>query len=1202
MDDLDALLADLESSTAHISKFPAFLQEETPYSFPSGGRSLRDDPTPPPVPPPPSAEALNGTVLCPPDSTCSPDSLCPTDSLYSSQQSLGSIQKSSTWSQGSTSPPPSHIEEDHIYSFPNKQKSSDSSAAAMTTALGSNLSELDRLLLELNAVQNTPGFPTDDEEAPPLPECTLYSYEQDNGGTPGITLTPAGLDPPLQNGFGGVQRGSSLGKLECVVPSPVPSPIALHSELMDSQLDTPSQQQARISATSATRELDELMACLSDFKPASQGSPSSELHFDQKPFSPPAIPSAPAVYSLPPHLSCDSPLPSSSGGVTLELHIEEDGVDPSLQPQAGAPLLKPSSELSLSAAASSLSPPSSGSSSTSPSSSRLTPDTIIDVSASMLSSRTTDTLVVLSQTAHSPPKTSTPSPASSSPQLKLEPLGFLSTPSSSPATKSPSPVPSLKRPSPSPERRSPLVLPAVNGLSSFPHIDSPLSTSSKSLTPPFSKSPAPAPPSAAPVSESPVPPPLSVPQAFSFSSLPSSKAPYKSYNPPEESPKATAQPQPPAALVGAGETQASLDEALDKLLSMSFTPKPESEALLSFAQASALSAEPLQEVFEEPIVSMDRRDVRPDTQTESDYQSDGRSDLDWAEMELKMVYEGTDGSMTPMTEASWMDESLTPSTCPGTPDAQMGDMPLMHPFALDRVSASGHIKSVIRRTKESPNVHPMNRENHPRRKGGPLIYHKSNSQDRLIEELQGKLGISRKERPRKNPDDWLTEGVIVMNNPKRSREGPDGEKIIIPPESPLPQRKVIPPPVSPPAPRREEPRRPPPVKEAPPPLPPPAPSPPPPQTPAPAPPPPPQEPAPAPLVKNLPPPLPSPPVRRRSPSPPPAPTPVPVAVPVPKPTPRPPPVQAPPPAVPTPPTPPAPKRLVSVGSQTEYDPLFPPMQAWSSIMAQGKGSNLQGNKLDSMLGSLQSDLNKLGVQTVAKGTCGACCKPIIGQLVTAMGRTWHPEHFVCTHCQEEIGSRNFFERDGLPYCERDYHHLFSPRCYYCNGPILDKVVTALERTWHPEHFFCAHCGSFFGPEGFHEKDGKAYCRKDYFDLFAPKCGGCARAILDNYISALSCLWHPECFVCRECFTPFVNGSFFEHDGQPFCEMHYHERRGSLCSGCQKPITGRCISAMGKKFHPEHFVCAFCLKQLNKGTFKEQNDKPYCQGCFVKLFS
>ncbi|XP_075710100.1 paxillin [Rhinoderma darwinii] len=301
-------------------------------------------------------------------------------------------------------------------------------------------------------------------------------------------------------------------------------------------------------------------------------------------------------------------------------------------------------------------------------------------------------------------------------------------------------------------------------------------------------------------------------------------------------------------------------------------------------------------------------------------------------------------------------------------------------------------------------------------------------------------------------------------------------------------------------------------------------------------------------------------------------------------------------------------RISASSATRELDELMASLSDFK-FMAQGKTVNSSppsstpkpGSQLDNMLGSLQSDLNKLGVATVAKGVCGACKKPIAGQVVTAMGKTWHPEHFVCTHCQEEIGSRNFFERDGQPYCEKDYHNLFSPRCFYCNGPILDKVVTALDRTWHPEHFFCAQCGAFFGPEGFHERDGKAYCRKDYFDMFAPKCGGCTHAILENYISALNTLWHPECFVCRECFTPFVNGSFFEHDGQPYCEVHYHERRGSLCSGCQKPITGRCITAMGKKFHPEHFVCAFCLKQLNKGTFKEQNDRPYCQNCFVKLF-
>ncbi|KRG02790.1 paxillin isoform X3 [Drosophila mojavensis] len=88
---------------------------------------------------------------------------------------------------------------------------------------------------------------------------------------------------------------------------------------------------------------------------------------------------------------------------------------------------------------------------------------------------------------------------------------------------------------------------------------------------------------------------------------------------------------------------------------------------------------------------------------------------------------------------------------------------------------------------------------------------------------------------------------------------------------------------------------------------------------------------------------------------------------------------------------------------------------------------------------------------------------------------------------------------------------------------------------------------------------------------------------------------------KDCRQPFQGGSFFDHEGLPYCETHYHAKRGSLCAGCSKPITGRCITAMFKKFHPEHFVCAFCLKQLNKGTFKEQKDKPYCHACFDKIF-
>ncbi|RUS72871.1 hypothetical protein EGW08_019377 [Elysia chlorotica] len=280
---------------------------------------------------------------------------------------------------------------------------------------------------------------------------------------------------------------------------------------------------------------------------------------------------------------------------------------------------------------------------------------------------------------------------------------------------------------------------------------------------------------------------------------------------------------------------------------------------------------------------------------------------------------------------------------------------------------------------------------------------------------------------------------------------------------------------------------------------------------------------------------------------------------------------------------------------------FPVPQQQQQPQHQHQVPSRENGQLESMLGDLQSDMNRQGVNTKQKGVCAACQKPIVGQVIAALGKTWHVEHFVCAHCEEPLGTRNFYERDNLAYCETDYHHLFAPRCAYCNGPIVDKCIEALSKMWHPEHFFCAQCGRPFGEEDFHEKNGQAYCREDYFAMFAPKCGGCALPIMENYISALNRQWHPECFVCWDCRAQFGAGSFFDYEGLPYCETHYHAKKGSLCASCEKPITGRCITAMFKKFHPEHFVCAFCLKQLNKGTFKEQNDKPYCHPCFVKLF-
>ncbi|XP_045082902.1 flocculation protein FLO11 isoform X1 [Coregonus clupeaformis] len=703
MDDLDALLADLESTTSHISKHPVFLSEETPYSFPTGGNSYQDVSVPPPVPPPPSAEALNGSVIDSPDS------------LHSSKQSLGSAPKRS-WSRGSSSPPLSHIEEDHVYSFPNKQKSADPSAAAMSSMLGSNLSELDRLLLELNAVQqNSPSFPTTEETAPPLPSCSITNYVQQNGGHADIMVSPPVQEKPKQNGTRVVEDGrptveSLLDELEGSVPNPSPS--VLHSEL-----DSSSQQQARISASCATRELDELMASLSDFKPVlgsfgsmnfdpqldqAETSPSSTLKVHPRTPSPAAAAAAPSPL-LPSQPACDSPLFSLPA---WELHIEEEGRGAVSPPHPSLSNPPPATVTSQSPLSFAKSDPE--------------PEVFIDISPTMLSSHQ-KSLVVLNHskpspsTYPSPPNAAKPSLTSASTTLDQNPLKF-----------------------PSPSIECGITLSVTKSPSPLTDMDLSLSTqtTTKSLSPvPFSNSKSPLPLSAS-VTKSPTP--LTSSKAPSPSLVTYPKAP----SPPAlTSPKISRRVLEPVPVA-----EPSLDEVLDKLLAMSFT-KMENDRVPM--EAPWLKREV---VHEECIMPLARREVQPDTTGstrdgasthEGTITRDGsvmsghidghRELMDWADVELNMCLQDgldgsmtpnterpyTDGSMTPMTEASWMDESLDGSSCPGTPDASL-DLPLLQHVTVDRVSASGHLKSVIRRTKGDPQRAPhVPRDSPPEGAGGP---------------------------------------------------------------------------------------------------------------------------------------------------------------------------------------------------------------------------------------------------------------------------------------------------------------------------------------------------------------------------------------------------------------------------------------------------------------------------------------------------
>lgn len=73
-------------------------------------------------------------------------------------------------------------------------------------------------------------------------------------------------------------------------------------------------------------------------------------------------------------------------------------------------------------------------------------------------------------------------------------------------------------------------------------------------------------------------------------------------------------------------------------------------------------------------------------------------DRSWEEEDVIYPDLSREGTLTPMTESSWLDECFTPSSCPGTPDAAL-DLPLQQPSAVERLSASGQVGNLTPQNK-----------------------------------------------------------------------------------------------------------------------------------------------------------------------------------------------------------------------------------------------------------------------------------------------------------------------------------------------------------------------------------------------------------------------------------------------------------------------------------------------------------------------
>ena len=288
------------------------------------------------------------------------------------------------------------------------------------------------------------------------------------------------------------------------------------------------------------------------------------------------------------------------------------------------------------------------------------------------------------------------------------------------------------------------------------------------------------------------------------------------------------------------------------------------------------------------------------------------------------------------------------------------------------------------------------------------------------------------------------------------------------------------------------------------------------------------------------------------------------------------------------------------------------------------------------LGSLKSPFKFLG-----KTYCRGCRKKCSGEVLRVNDVYFHNQCFRCKGCEVNLSQGGFFTRDKEYYCASCYQSNFGTKCNKCGQYVEGEVVTALGKTYHQNCFRCAGCQNPF-PTGERvtftgksclcqscaakdnlvsstspaTKNGNAKASTSLemirngstvsasttdgpsrtttngnakqpsnatttsvstgkLTLDEGKCAGCNAELKDGQaLMALDKHYHVWCFKCKSC-DALLHGEYMGKDGQPYCEKCYQALFGVKCTYCFRFISGKVLQAGDNNhFHP---TCARCTK-------------------------
>uniref|UniRef100_A0A8B9FJ45 LIM domain containing preferred translocation partner in lipoma n=1 Tax=Amazona collaria TaxID=241587 RepID=A0A8B9FJ45_9PSIT len=183
------------------------------------------------------------------------------------------------------------------------------------------------------------------------------------------------------------------------------------------------------------------------------------------------------------------------------------------------------------------------------------------------------------------------------------------------------------------------------------------------------------------------------------------------------------------------------------------------------------------------------------------------------------------------------------------------------------------------------------------------------------------------------------------------------------------------------------------------------------------------------------------------------------------------------------------------------------------------------------------------------GRCARCGENVVGEGTgcTAMDQVFHVECFTCMMCNSKLRGQPFYAVEKKAYCEPCYINTLE-QCSVCTKPIMERILRATGKAYHPHCFTCVMCHrSLDGIPFTVDAGGNIHCIEDFHKKFAPRCSVCKEPIMPApgqeetvRIVALDRDFHVQCYRCEDC-----GGLLSEGDNQGCYPLDGH----ILCKTC-----------------------------------------------------